>query len=110
MSPNPKKAKPFHRVPVATRTAALKEWYSLPSDSKPSSRTRTTMSFPWKRRTKSVPGRGSRGSVVQRLLQKVLRRADAEVGVVGNFERATAGAFGEAALDIRLDAPGDAPE
>jgi hypothetical protein len=28
------------------------------------SRTRTTTSFPWKRRTRSVPGRGSRGSAV----------------------------------------------
>jgi hypothetical protein len=47
---------------------------------------------------------------VQRFLQKVLRRADAEVGIVRNLQRSTAGAFGEATLDVRLDAPGDSPE
>jgi hypothetical protein len=47
---------------------------------------------------------------VQCFLQEVLRCADAEVGVVGNLKRAATGAFGEAPLDVRLDAPGDSPE
>src|SRR5581483_2671021 len=54
--------------------------------------------------------RFGRAAVVGRLAQEVLGRPDAEIGVVRNLERALAGAFGEAAPRVRLDAPGDAPE
>jgi len=38
------------------------------------------------------------------------QRPDAEIGVVGDLQRAAAGALGEAAPRVRLDAPGDAAE
>src|SRR5690606_8704411 len=52
-----------------------------------------------------------RGPVfVVRIAQEVLRRPDAEIGVIRNLERAPAGAFGKAAPRVGLDAPGDAAE
>ena len=47
---------------------------------------------------------------VQRFLEKVLRRADAEVRIVGDLQRSLAGPFGKAAVDVRLHAPGDSPK
>src|SRR5581483_3291467 len=52
--------------------------------------------------------RFGRAAVVGRLAQEVLGRADAQVGVVGNLQRAAAGALGEATPGVGLDAPGDA--
>ena len=49
-------------------------------------------------------------AVVELCLQEVLRRADAQVGVVGDLQRAPTRAFGESAPGVRLDAPGDSPE
>ena len=48
--------------------------------------------------------------ILDGLPQKVLRRADAQVGVVRDFERAAARTLRDPAPCVRLDAPGDAPE
>src|ERR1035438_7603188 len=38
---------------------------------------------------------------------EILRRSDTEVGVIGDFQRATAGAFGQPTLSVSLEPPGN---
>jgi hypothetical protein len=122
LPPSPKNENPFHLVPVAARTMALSDLWTLPSHSNPSWRTRTTMSFPWNRRTSNVPGSGSRGSTVGDTRDSTVRasfsgsfrkscgarmRRSASLAISSARRRR---AFREASLRVRLDAPGDPPE
>src|SRR5579883_2082188 len=49
-------------------------------------------------------------AIVNRLPQEVPGRPDTEISIVGDLECTPAGALGQAAPRVRLDAPGDAAE
>src|SRR5207247_7696697 len=113
---------PFHAVPVAARTAELSDRCTWPSYSKPSSRTRTTMSLPRYRRTSIVPGIGSRGSWAGSTLFSPVRlgssspfrkffgariRRSASLAI---SSAPAACSLGAAAPGVRLQTPGDPPD
>src|SRR5579885_353780 len=65
----------------------------------------------WQTRVQGGPQPRLHGAVVIGwLAQEVLRRADSQIGVVRDLQRALTGALRESAPRICLDAPGDAAE
>jgi hypothetical protein len=65
----------------------------------------------WQARVERRPqARFHRTAFVDGLRQEVLRRADAQVGVVRDLERAAARTLRESTPRIRLDTPGDTAE